>query len=184
MWNPNQGQYMMTSIPPALPQVPWMSMGPSSTWSQPQYHWAVPQQNPPPQAASPPPIMTMSSTGPPQVVQTAAQTQQQNQPPVTTTTVTTTIPAGGQAPTTIPATLMNALSVRDAAGNLQLKIANHVPQSIKNKVWQYQYVDLGSLINTDQVPDELTYDFFPDHDENKISFKPSKPHGKITNFIA
>ena len=80
--------------------------------------------------------------------------------------------------------MMNALSVWDAACNFQLKIANHLPQNIKNKVWQYQYIDLGMLINTDQVADELTYYFFPDHDENKISFTPSKLHGKINNFTA
>ena len=51
----------------------------------------------------------------------------------------------------------------------------------RNKIWQYQYEDLGSLINTDNVPDEVTYDFYPNHDENKISFKAAKLHSTITN---
>ena len=71
--------------------------------------------------------------------------------------------------------MMNALSVCDATGiTLPIKISNHVPITVQNKVWQYQFKDLGSLIDTEQVPDDVTYDFFPDHDTNKISFKTAK----------
>ena len=105
--------------------------------------------------------------------------------PVTITIVTTTVPAGAQPPTLLPAPMMNALSVCDATGiALQIKISNHVAITVQNKVWQYQFVDLGYLINTEQDPDDVTYDFLPDHHANKISFKPAHPQGKIFNFAA
>ena len=94
MWNPNQGQYMMAGMPQPPPQVPWMSVGPSTTWSPPQYLWAMPQQRLPPQA----PIMAVSTLVSPSSTQPATQ----GQGPVTTTMVTMTLPAGSQLQTPIP----------------------------------------------------------------------------------
>ena len=157
MWNPMQGQYIMNPGL-VLAQVPWMSMGPSQTWAPAQYPWAIPQVSPPPQASSL--LLNLANTGAlSQLMQQQTQSTTQMPVPVTTTTVKTTMPTGAQPPTPIPATMMNALSVQDVAGNFQLKIANHIPVAIRNKIWQYQYIDLGSLINTDNMPDEVTYDF-------------------------
>ena len=172
----------MLSPTPPPPQVPWMSVGPSPTWTPAQYPWAIPQVSPPPQASSPP--LNLKNSGQAnQGIQTQSQAAAQQPVPVTTT-VTTTMPVGAQPPILVPAPMMSALSVWDAAGNLQLKIANHMLVATRSKIWQYQYVDLHSLINTDSVPDKLTYDFYPDHDENKISFKAAKLHGKITNYTS
>ena len=167
MWNPMQGQYMLSPTPPP-PQVPWMSVGPSPTWTPAQYRWAIPQVSPPPQASSPPLNSGQANQG----MQTQSQAVAHQPVPVTTARVATTMPAGAQPPTLVPAPMMIALSVWDAAGNLQLKKANHVPVATRNKIWQYQY----------SVPDEVTYDFYPDHVENKISFKAAKLHGKIANY--
>ena len=49
-------------------------------------------------------------------------------------------------------------------------ISVHVPLTIKNKVWAYSYVDLGSLLESSTNPDEEEeYDLFPDKVSNKMS---------------
>ena len=181
MWNPMQGQYMLSpTLPP--PQVPWMSVGLIPSWTPAQYPWTVPQAALPPQASNL--LLNLSNPGQGSIgAQNQSQAGTQPAVPVTTTMVTTTMLVGAQPPTLLPLPMMHALSARDAAGNLQLKIANHVLVATRNKIWQYQYVDLASL-NTDIVPDEVTYGFYPNHDENKISFKAAKLHGKITNYTS
>ena len=121
--------------------------GPARLWTPPQYPWAVPQLTlvPPPQATSPPlNLANTSNNGQP--IAAAVQTLTQI---LVTTTVTTTVPAP----------MMNTFSVRNAVGNFQLKIFNHVPLTFRNKVWQYQYINLGSLLNTEHIPGGITYDF-------------------------
>ena len=64
-------------------------------------------------------------------------------------------------------------------------ISAHVPLTIKNKVWAYLYVDLGSLLESSTNPDEEEkYDLFPDKVSNKISFRPTTKHHSITTFAA
>ena len=62
-------------------------------------------------------------------------------------------------------------------------ISAHVPLTIKNRVWAYSYVDLGSLLESSTNPDEEEeYDLFQDKVSNKISFRPTTKHHSITTF--
>ena len=114
----------MLSPTPPLPQVPWMSVGPSPSWTPTPYPWAATEATLPLQVTSP--LVNLSCVGQANMgIQNQSQVVTQPTVPVTTMMMTTTMPAGAQPPTLIPAPMMNELSVRDAAGNLQLKIANH-----------------------------------------------------------
>ena len=78
---------------------------------------------------------------------------------------------------------MSQLNVSNLPGKTQSIISVHVPLSVKNKVWAYTYVDLGSLLANYNNPDEEEqFDFFPDHINQCISFKPSNKHAQITNI--
>ena len=64
-------------------------------------------------------------------------------------------------------------------------ISAHVPLSVENKVWAYAYVDLGTLLESTNNPDEEEKsDFFPDCSCNKIPFRPTIKHQSINTFSA
>ena len=78
------------------------------------------------------------------------------------------------------------LQVSNTPGKLSNLISAHVPLTIKNKVWSYMYIDLGSLLdnNTSNPDEEEQFDFFPDHVNQRISFKLTNKHAQINSFNA
>ena len=64
-------------------------------------------------------------------------------------------------------------------------ISAHVPLTVKNKVWSYAYIDLSTLLESTNNPDEEEeYDFFPDCSSNKISFRSTTKYHTINTFSA
>ena len=60
-------------------------------------------------------------------------------------------------------------------------ISSHVPLSLKNKVWSYVYVDLGTLLESTTNPDEEAFNLIPDkHQQNW----PTTKHHNINTFSA
>ena len=81
--------------------------------------------------------------------------------------------------------IMPQLQYHNMPGKLLSIISAHIPLSIKNKVWSYVYMDLGTLLESTNNPDEEEeYDLVPDHSTNKIAFRPTTKHHNINIFSA
>ena len=77
------------------------------------------------------------------------------------------------------------LQFHNLPGKILTHISDHVSQSVRNKIWSYNHVDLGALLDNNNNPeDEEEYDLFPDKPNNHISFQPSNKHVGITSFSA
>ena len=87
-------------------------------------------------------------------------------------------------PPILPGVLPN-LQFHNLPGKIHTRISDHGGQTTKNKIWSYSYIDLGTLLDNNNNPDdEEAYDLFPDRTNNCISFKPSNKHASITSFSA
>ena len=75
--------------------------------------------------------------------------------------------------------MIQQLQLINMPGKLINIISAHIPLSVKNKVWAYTYMDLGTLLESTNNPDEEEFNFFPDHSCNKISFRPMTNHQSI-----
>ena len=108
--------------------------------------------------------------------------------PTTTTTTMTQQQARttSQPPNYIPPIMpgfVTAFNQSDLPGKpLDIIISTHVPQSIKNKVWSYSYIDSGVLIDTHNPDEQKEFDVMPDRQTNNITFKASNKHVNITSF--
>ena len=57
-----------------------------------------------------------------------------------------------------------------------------MPQSVKNKVWAYSYIDLGALIDSNNPDEQEQFDLLPDGQTNNITLQASNKHINITSF--
>ena len=145
------------------------------TWQHPTPQWSQQAQNQPQPWQLPtlpnPPV----SVGTDQQQTIAATTQQHQSSAMTTTTQPQLIQSTNQPINYIPPLLpgvVNAFQQTDLPGKpLNIIISTHVPQSVKNKVWVYNYIDLQEQFN-----------LLPDRQTNNITLRASNNHVNITSF--
>ena len=208
-WNQGTQSYATTPQPP---QVPWMTTGmttqsPAYPWRTRQPQWMANQCAYQPNQATPAwhtPLVQWQNAvpnptaqwqhpalpNPPVTVALTTQQQQGPMPPVpaTMTTTMTQQPAltTAQLPNYIPPIMPGAVTAfnqSDLPGKpLDIIISTHVPQSIKNKVWSYNYIDLGVLIDTHNPDEQEQFDLMPDRQTNNIMLKATNKHVNITSF--
>ena len=175
-WQMSQPQWVTNQCLPQPNQV-------TPTWPDHPIVWPNPVNNPAIQWQLP----TLPS---PPVAVTPATNQQQSQVPqplpVTTTATEsqqpTPISTSNYIPPIMPG-VITAFNQTDLPGKpIDVLISTHVPQSIKNKVLSYSYVDLGVLIDTHNPDKQEQFDLMPDRQTNNITLKASNKHVNITSF--
>ena len=120
---------------------------------------------------------------------TTTTAQQQQPPPAghlqqSTTTAIATQQSIQNIPPVMPGVIQQLQSTNMPSKHYNI-ISAHVPLTIKNKVWSYSYVDLGTLLESSTSPhEEEEYDLFLDKVSNKISFRPTTKHHTINMFAA
>ena len=110
-------------------------------------------------------------------------------PQSSTTTTSTPVqqqvqiaPQINYVPPLMPAAV-NTFQQTDLPGKpVDIIISTHVPQSVKNKVWAYSYIDLGALINSYNPDEQEQFDLLPDRQTNNITLWASNKHINITSF--
>ena len=191
-WNPTANTY--STQPTGHSPVPWIMTGlQQSNWQAAMPYQA--QLHPRGVTTSAPvssPLQMMVLQQYPDGTNTTTTAQQQQPPPAShlqqSMTMTTATQHDQQSIQNIPPVMpgvIQQLQSTNMPGKHYNIISAHVPLTIKNKVWSYSYVDLGTLPESSTNPDEEEeYDLFPDKVSNKISFRPTTKHHTINTFAA